>query len=219
MADVQPVAVLTEGLAPSNPFMNKEEKETLEKSKAALDKLLEEHDIAKYKIEILFARGFSPNKPSAGIMSFWESGSKLHGGGDTILHLCPGKDLGKNDCTAFIPDASHGYGFLVCPKCHEAWEGSQVSGQIAYRLTSQDWAKVVLKYYQKLEMRADIYMKYHPQDIRVASELEQAKQHMGDLLSGVRRSRKPRIYPLANIIKDTSAGADLEARFLAFLRA
>jgi len=219
MNDAKPVMADPMGLAPSNPFMDEEEKEALEKRKAALDKLLEEQNIAKYKIEILFAKGFSPNKPSAGIMSFWESGNKLHGGGDTILHMCPGKDLGKNNCTAFIPDASHGYGFLICPKCHEAWEGTQVSGQIAFRLTAQDWAKVVLKYYQKLEMRADIYMKYHPQDIRTAAAREQASQHMGEVLLGARRSRRPRIYPLANIIKDTSAGADLETRFLAFLRA
>jgi hypothetical protein len=218
MATVTPLADPL-GLAPSNPFMDAEEKEVLEKRKSALDKLLEEQNIAKYKIEILFAKNYSPSKPSAGIMSFWESGTKLHGGGDTILHMCPGKDLGKNNCDAFIPDASHGYEFLVCPVCHVVWEGAQVSGQIAYRLTAQDWAKVVLKYYQKLEMRADIYMKYHPQDIRTAAALEQSKQHMGDVLLGARRSRRPRIYPLSNILKDTSAGADLEARFLAFLRA
>jgi hypothetical protein len=219
MTDAKPVLADPLGLAPSNPFMDAEEKEVLEKKQAALDKLLEEHNIAKYKIEILFAKDFSPNKPSAGIMSFWESGNKLHGGGDTIMHMCPGKDLGKNNCTAFIPDVGHGYGFLVCPTCKEAWEGEQVSGQIAFRLVAQDWAKVVLRYFQKLEMRADIYMKYHPHDIRTAAAREQANMHMGEVLQGARMSRKPRIYPLANIIKDTSAGADLEARFLAFLRA
>ena len=206
-------------LAPSNPFMTVEEKEVLEQKKAALDKLLEEKNLAKYKIEILFGRGYSPNKPSHGGMSFWESGSKLHGGGDTIMHLCPGKDLKVNDCEAFIPDASHGYGFLVCPSCHTAWEGEKVGGQILCRLTAQGWTQVVLKYFMKLEMKADIYVKYHPDDIRSAAALEQGKQHMGELLLGARRSRQPRIYPLKNIIKDMSAGATLEGRILAFLRA
>lgn len=216
MADPRPTPA---GLAPSNPFMTAEEKEVLEKKQAALDKLLEEHNIAKYKIEILFAKDYSPSKPSAGVMSFWESGSKLHGGGDAILHMCPGKDLGKNNCEGFIPDASHGYGFLVCPGCQEMWQGEQVAGQLAFRLMAKDWAKVVLRYYQKLEMKADIYVKYHPGDIRTAAAKEQAKQYMGELLLSARRSRRRRIYPLANIIKDTSAGADLEGRFLAFLRA
>lgn len=206
-------------LAPSNPFMTVAEKERIEQKKAALDKLLEEHNLARYKIEILFGKGFSTVKPAHGGVSFWESGSKLHGGGDTIMHLCPGKDLKVNECESFIPDASHGYGFLVCPGCHRAWEGEQVAGQILARLTVQDWAKLVLKYFLKLEMKADIYVKYHPDDIRSAAAIEQAKQHMGDVLMGARKSRKPRIYPLKNIIKDTSAGASLESRFLAFLRA
>ncbi len=206
-------------LAPSNPFMTAEEAEAVEKKKAALDKLLEDKDLAKYKIEILFGRGFSLRKPSHGGVSFWESGNKLHGGGDTILHMCPGKSLGINDCEAFIPDASHGYGFLVCPRCSKTWEGEQVHGQVLARLHIQDWAKLVVKYFRKLEMRADIYVKYHPDDIRSAAILEQEKQHMGDLLMGARKSRKPRIYPLKNIIKDMNAGADLEDRLLAFLRA
>lgn len=218
MSEAKPVLAIPD-LAPSNPFMTEEEKRAVEAKKKALDKLLEEKNLAKYKIEILFAPGFSTVKPSAGMMSFWESGAKLHGGGDTILHLCPGKDLKKNDCTSFIPDASHGYGYLVCPSCGEVWNGDQVHGQIAFRLTMQNWAKVVLKYYLKLEMKADIYIKYHPKDIRNASQQEQAGQKKGEILLGVRSSRKPRIYPLANIIKDTSAGADLETRFLAFLRA
>lgn len=206
-------------LAPSNPFITEEEKEAIEQKKQALDKLLEEKDLAKYKIEILFGRGFSPSKPSHGGVSFWESGSKFHGGGDTILHFCPGKDLKVSDCDAFIPDASHGYGFLICPKCHQTWQGEQVGGQILARLTAQGWAQLVLKYFLRLEMRADIYVKYHPDDIRSAAAIEQAKQHMGDILMGARKSRRPRIYPLKNIIKDTSAGASLESRFLAFLRA
>lgn len=213
---VKPVAV---DLAPSNPFMTAEEREALEQQKATLDKLLEAKDLAKYKIEVLFGRGFSTRKPSHGGVSFWESGNKLHGGGDTIMHFCPGKELKVNDCDAFIPDASHGYGFLVCPRCGRTWDGEKVGGQILARLQIQDWAKLVVKYFAKLEMRADIYVKYHPDDIRSAAALEQSKQRMGDVLQGARKSRRPRIYPLKNIIKDMNAGASLDDRILAFLRA
>lgn len=215
MASVLSVDALD--LAPSNPFITPEEQATVEQKKAALDKLLEDKDLAKYKIEVLFGKGFAPNKPSHGAMSFWESGSKFHGGGDTILHLCPGKSLGLSDCDAFIPDASHGYELLICSQCGHTWKGEQVSGQILARLTAQGWAALVLKYFRKLEMRADIYVKYHPTDIRSAAALEQARQRGGEELLKARVSQK-RIYPLKNLIKDTSAGASLESRLLAFLR-
>jgi len=218
MIDVKPVSAV-ENLAPSNPFMTAEERSAFEQKKLALDKLFDDNNIAKYKIEVLFGKGFSTHKPSVGIMSFWESGSKFHGGGDTIMHICPGKELKKNNCEAFIHDSSHGYGFLVCSDCGEAWNGEQVYGQVAFRLTVKDWALVVLKYYRKLGMKADVYVKYHPDDIRSAAAREQASQHMGELLAGARRSRRPRIYPLKNIIKDTSTGSDLLGRLEAFLRA
>jgi hypothetical protein len=71
----------------------------------------------------------------------------------------------------------------------------------------------------KLEMKADIVVKYHEDDIRNAAMLEQVKSRGGEVLAGARRRRIPRVYPLQNIIKDTSAGADLEKRFYAFMRA
>ena len=222
MVQPKPVRALPD-LAPSNPFLTKEQREEeevkVEAKRRALDKLLEREGLATYKIEILFGSGFSTVRPTHGIISFWESGTKFDGGGDTIMHICPGKELKGNGCDAFIHDTSHGYGFLVCPKCGEAWNGDQVYGQIGFRLGIKDWARVVLRFYQKLDMKADIYVKYHPSDIRSAAAQEQARQHMGEVLLKARRSRRPRIYPLKNIIKDTSAGADILTRFEAFLRA
>lgn len=221
MMSVRPTHILE--IASSDPFMSEEERGVLEQKKQALDKLLSDEGLAKYKIEIMFAKGFAPSKPSAGGMSFWESGSKFHGGGDTVMHICPdgniNKRTGKEGCGALIPDASHGYDFLVCPNCHQLWDGVDVYGQILARLDARGWAKLVLKYFHKMEMRADIYVKYHPEDIRSAIAREQARQRMGENLDVVRSKRVPRIYPLKNIIKDVSAGAELETRFLAFLKA
>lgn len=205
-------------LAVSNPFLSEEEKLAVLEKQDTLDKLLTQEGLAKYKIEILFGKGFAPSKPSPGAVSFWESGSKFHGGGDTILHMCPGKGKQMNDCEAFIPDPSHGYGFLVCPGCHTTWKGEDVWGQILARLTAQGWAELVLKYFMKLEMKADIVIKYHPDDLRNAAMLEQEKQRLGQDLNRVRTRRIAKIYPLRNIIRDTSAGAELLNRFLAFIR-
>jgi hypothetical protein len=210
-------------IASSDPFMTDEEKEVLRQKKEAMDKLMSQAGLAKYKIEILFHKGFAPSKDSAGIVSFWESGSKFHGGGDTIMHICPENRVhtkaGKEGCGSFITDANHGYGFLICPKCQLVWDGEEVYGQVMARLGAKKWAQLVLKYYLRLDLNADIVIKYHPEDIRNAAAREQESQMMGDALRDVRRKRSRRIYPLKNIIKDTSAGAELEERFEAFIRA
>lgn len=201
------------------PELSAEEKEILENRKKAFDKLLSAEGKAKYKIEVLFAHTRSSHTNAAGALSIWESGTKLHGGGDTKMYWCPGKELKLSDCTGFIPDASNGYGHLVCPRCQKVWSGDQVFGEIFYRLDAWKWAQVLLKHYAFLEHNADVYLKYPRIDLRVASRQEQAKQLMGEKLAKARIERQQYIYPLRNIITDTSAGSDLLTRFHAFLTA
>lgn len=217
MAIVKPT--LATEIAATDMALSKEDKEAFEAKKKALDAMLNDRELAKYKIEIMFGKDFTPSKPSPGAVSFWESGSKFHGGGDTILHLCPGKRLNVNECEGFIPDHSHGFGFLVCPHCNRTWNGDDVWGQVLARLDARGWASLVLKYYRKLEMRADVVIKYHPDSLKSAALREQERQRMGSDLGKVRSKRAVAIYPLKNIIKDTSAGADLEGRFFAFIKA
>jgi len=201
------------------PTLTESELESLKKRMATMDKLLEEQGLAKFKIEAMFEQKHSVTKPTFGVLSFWQSGAKFHGGGDTKMYLCPGKDLGKSECQSFIPDASAGYGHLVCPKCGEVWRGEQVSGELGFRLSIQNWAIVLTRYFAKLEGNADIYAKYPRADIRAVAKIEQEKQHMGEKLTKARGELQKVIYPLKNIIKDTVNGADLQTRFYAFLRA
>ena len=198
--------------------LSEDELDAVRKKQEVLDKLLAEAGKAKFKIEVLFSKNFSLHKTVAGAISFWESGTKLHGGGDAIMHICPGKKLGRSDCDAFIPDPSHGLGFLVCPRCLQLWDGEQVYGQVLYRLPLQRWADVLEGFYLKLQGNADLVMKRYPGSLRQAAENEQKKQQFGESLGEVRGSRQSIVYPLANIIKDTSAGASLNGRILAFLR-
>jgi hypothetical protein len=201
------------------PKLTPEEEDSLKKRMEAMDKLLAEQGLAKYKLEITFERRRSLHAPAFGLMSFWQSGAKFHGGGDTKMYICPGKDLKRTNCDAFIPDSSTGYGFLVCPNCKTVWQGDQVCGEIGARLTTQDWAKLIFKYFVKLESNADIYMKYPKHDIRVVAEAEQEKQRGGERLAKARTDQQRAIYPLRNIIRDTSNGADLLTKFHQFLRA
>jgi hypothetical protein len=76
-----------------------------------------------------------------------------------------------------------------------------------------------MKWFMKLDARADIYMKFPRYDIRALTQMEQEKQLMGEALAKLRNDKRKCIYPLKNIIRDTAAGADLYSRVLAFLRA
>lgn len=185
----------------------------------ALDKLFKEQSkhLARYKIEIMFGDERSTWKPTPGVMSFWESGTKLHGGGDAKIYICPSSYLNKGTCTAVIPEISTGQGLLVCPGCNAAWKGDQVIGEIFGRWTMKVWADVILRYFILMSNNADIYLKFSPTDIRYKAALEQVRQRGGEELEKARRDRGKHIYPLRNLIKDTAAGADLWKRLHSFL--
>lgn len=201
------------------PTLSEEDIETLKQRMIVLEKELAARKIAKYKIELFFNSRRTGRAAHAGAVSFWESGAKLHGGGDCKIYLCPGKTLGVSDCQGLIPDASQGYGHLVCPSCQKVWKGTQVHGEIFARLSTDNWARLLYKYFVRLGHNADIYVKVPKIDLRKAATLEQSKQLMGEQLSVARAKREVFIYPLRNIIKDTSSGANLLGRFKALLSA
>jgi hypothetical protein len=217
---VQEVSYLDQNmpdLAP--PEFSPEEQEVLRLKMQTLDKLLATQRHAKYKLELFFGKARSLHKPTPGIISFWESGTKLHGGGDSKVYLCPGKLKKINECEAVIPEGASVNALHFCPRCGRSWKGSEVIGEYVANLTMKNWAHALLYYYQRLDHNADIYLKHAKDDIRTAAMLEQAKQKGGECLWRVRDKRALHIYPLANIIKDTSAGADLYGRFVSFLTA
>jgi len=199
--------------------MSAEEKEALDKRLKALNELLQTQKKATYKVEIMFGKARSMSRPTPGIVTFWESGAKLHGGGDAKLYICPGKSLGVNECQAFIPDAANGSGFHFCLSCGQKWNGEQAIGEYLNNISLQKWAEAILGYYRRMGHDADIYVKHSPADIRYKAAEEQARSRGGELMEKVRRNRAPYIYTLQAIIKDTSAGADLLGRFYAFLTA
>lgn len=199
--------------------LSPEEVEAVQERIKAMDALLRPTKRAKYKIEVLFTQARSIHKPTPGVISFWESGSKLHGGGDAKLYVCPGKSLKKSNCESFIPDSANASAFLWCPSCGQRWEGSSVIGEQLAVLSMKKWAEVILYYFVRLGHDADIYLKHAKDDIRTAAMHEQARQRGGELFAKVRDRRAKYIYPLRNLITDTSNGADLFGRFYAFLTA
>lgn len=200
--------------------LTSEEKERFLKQATALEKLLADKSIrAKFKIEIMFGKARSMARPTNGVMSFWGSGTKLHGGGDEKLYLCPGADLKQNNCRALLLDRYNNSQGIVCPSCGSVWRHEEVIGELFFNLPMRKWADVIYKYYRLCEYNADIYLKYSRDDIRSVSlaQVQKATWKGSQLLERTREKRARQIYPLRNIIKDTSAGADLLGRFYAFL--
>lgn len=213
--------------------MSGEELEMLERQVKAMDKLLSEEIRAKFKLEVQFGkgragRGIRSAQPFAGVMSAWLSGSKFHGGGDEKIFECPG-------CGAWIlphqitqrtvvqkvngRDVEEFMSLSYCGECAKIWKSEQTIGERLYKLTEQNWAFAILKMFQRLEMDADIYLKYHPIDIRYKTMMEMARNRGGEELAKAKKNRGLHIYPLKNIIKDTKHGSDLYGRIRAFINA
>jgi len=190
---------------------------------ASLKKFFGDKIDARYKIEIQFGKARSSWKPFHGAMSLYLSGSKLNGGGDEKLYLCP-----RDDCSGiilpierFVEETPTGQAIarVPCPSCQIMWKENVLVGELFFNLTPKGWAEAVLKMFARLDHNADIYLKYHREDIRYKVALELAKHSGGEILSKARTTRGLHIYPLANIIKDTGAGAQLYDRILAFINA
>lgn len=202
-----------------------------------LRKLLEDQSSrATFKIELRFMSKRSTWKPIPGLISFWKSGNKLHGGGDEKVFLCPGKKIDKKtgdvvDCDRILTDDERTISQLtiagqevpngiVCPDCGKVWPLESLVGEKIYVLTPQNWATVLVRLFMLCRHDADVVLKYSPDDIRSITTKEQERQRGGELLTKARNWRKKRgtaIYRLANIIKDTSNGGDLYKRFFTFI--
>lgn len=200
------------------PTLTEVEQAAIEKKRAALTNAFGpgEELIATYKIELNFEKGRSVNKPFAGSLVVWRSGSALGGGGDEIMYPCP-----DDRCIGFIPPEliSAIAQKAGCPKCQKLWHQNQLMEMRLFKLPVHSWSVVVTKYFIRLNHDADIYIKTHPIDIRSQTLKEQMRDRGGEELLAARMGRIPVIYPLDRIFKDLSAGADLEKRFRAFLEA
>jgi hypothetical protein len=189
----------------------------------ALDKYFGNKVVAKYKLDVMFGKERSTWKPCAGAISIYTSGGKLNGGGDEKLYICPRPDCGGviPPIRRFVKETKEGKAVacVPCPACGVLWPEEELIGEILCRLTPQDWALAILRMFSKLEHNADIYLKYHPTDIRYQTAMEAARAQGGEAINKARENRGMHIYPLKNIIKDTGAGAQLYDRILAFIRA
>lgn len=184
---------------------------------------------AKYKIEIHFNKNRTIAGPNTAAVTIFESGCRLNGEGDELVYLCSERDKGLalnaegvkdrpvlrgyNGCGAIIEGKNIRGGVASCKQCQSMLNSENLTSTLLVHLTTERLAALVTDMFRKLKSDADIYVKYHPTDIR-AQLLSDANG-----LDKGRMSRGLTIYPLANIIKDTANGTPLENRMKALFSA
>jgi hypothetical protein len=167
---------------------------------------------AKYKIEVTFVKNRSVTGLNAVGISIWESGKRFHGGGDELMYWCKDNRKGEDGgCWSPIPADNISGGVAVCPSCKKAVNPELLTNMRIGNVTAQTLAAELVKIFHSLSSNADIYLKFHTTDVRyIAMERDKGPDV-------ARRLKGMAIYPLKNILKDTSSGADLGKRFFAFL--
>jgi hypothetical protein len=168
---------------------------------------------AKYKIEVYFGPQRTLQGPNVVKISFWESGRRLHGGGDDLMFMCRNKEDGDQGCQAIFSSECVRQGIAVCPKCQRALNQEGCARGLVGKKTTKELADKLGQLWRQLECNADIYCKYDRTDIRYIS----VEKTLGS--AEARKLKGMSIYPLANLLKDTANGASLEARIFAFLTA
>jgi hypothetical protein len=182
---------------------------------------------AKYKIEVHFGKGRTTSGPNVGAISVYESGNRLDGEGDELMYICSERDKGlalnapgvkdravvkgTDGCGSFIPGGLLKTGFACCPECENVVVAENLTSVVLFNLTTELLAEKMVRWFNNLEFNADVYLKYHPTDIRYSALTDAYGLDKGRMLRGLT------IYPLKNIIKDTSAGSPLKSRFIALL--
>ena len=175
---------------------------------------------AKYKLEVTFGDDRSMHKPFFGIVAVWTNGGFANGGGDEAVYFCPNeveKGGDKKYCGEPIHLAFIGRDVALCPACKRPVKPSELAGQVGYRLSVQGWAGVLVRVFARLGSNADLRIGYFPGDLRRENETANDKRRPATNIDRRRLQRQWAIYSLRNIIKDTSAGSQLQNCFKAFL--
>lgn len=184
---------------------------------------------AKYKIELHFGKNRTVSGPNVCAVSAYESGRHLDGDGDEMMYICSERDRGlmlggqvskdkdanvvrgTDGCGAFISGKMIRGGVAMCPTCQRAVKAEALTNTMFLSLPTKRLSAFVTNWFRKLESNCDIYVKYHPTDIRYKAMQDAHGLDKARMLRGLS------IYPLDNILKDVTAGATLESRIHAFL--
>ena len=184
---------------------------------------------ADYKIQVWFRHNRKLYGDNTFTLSFWESGKRLHGGGDEKMFVCRRLDnapkpnrrdalalrdpdaVGKKGCDHLIPGGIMQAGIVVCPNCNMRHQTEHLVDSILYESDMTRAAQILATWWHKLGDNADIYVKYAPDDPRTMLQADMYGYEKARMRKGLT------IYPLDRMIADTTGGASVEGRFRSLL--
>ena len=169
--------------------------------------------VAKYKIEVMFGSRRT-RQESIGAIQLYESSAALNGEGDIKIYWC-----GHDDCGRFMPFSSRSAGEPFCEHCHRVQRPGDLVGERLFRCSTQKLATMLEKVFHDVGGNADIYIKYHPDDIRRATLDNVGFKQVAALEKARSGTQRPYIYPLRNIIRDCPDGSSMVRKLEAFLNA
>lgn len=209
--------VLEESINPSAVRLDQlsaaDQKALVEKA-TALQQLLGDPKLAKYKIEVLFDRRKTTRGPFPGAMVVFESGSVLSGGGDEIVYPCPDDRCKGYISSKFIAPMSQS---AFCVACKKPWRTKDLKEARFFVLDPSKWAFVIAREFVRTGCVADIYMKTAKvEDLRKRALIQKPG---GENLAAARGDRDFVMYQLKNILTDVNAGSSIEARVRALITA
>jgi hypothetical protein len=178
-----------------------------------LTKTLEGKIRAKWRIEIIFLKNRSSKEPTPYGCKVWEAGAALNGDGDVGAFWCLDSRPESNEgCRGIIPADCVRGGVAICPHCHKALNADLLTDETGGRVYMDKLAAYLADLFRnRLNSNADIYLKYHREDIRYIAMMKAKGPAAAARFKGLH------IYPLDRIMKDISTGADLTRRIKAFL--
>lgn len=215
-------------------------------SQAALNELLEKESLekleqagryskAKWKIQVWIKSDRSVHTPLTFTISIWESGKRLHGGGDESAFFCrrnpraprptppPFGALGRaggfkreadaEGCGGIISGDLIARGAATCPHCGLRWDTEHIADSVFYRTPVERAADIIAKWFHELGDDCDVFVKFRSEDIRVKMMAQEYGLHIASQLKGLV------IYPLSHIQLDIANGSTLESRLKALLLA
>ena len=185
---------------------------------------------ADYKIQVWFRHNRRLTATNTFTLSFWESGKRLHGGGDEKMFVCrrlpdaPGptrrdalalksQDDNLRGCGALIAGSLIQAGIVVCPQCSLRHPTEYLVDSILYETDMTTAADIITGWWHRLGDNADIYVKYAPDDPRTLLQADMYGYEKARARKGLT------IYPLDRIVKDTTSGASIQGRFRSLLTA
>lgn len=161
----------------------------------------------KYRIEITFEFRRSSIKNSPCFIGVYRSNKSPDLNMDFPLFFCSGErdedgcgSILTNDDMLATLESGQMMKVVFCDKCGKYINKQLTASHLFFNNTKKSIAERVYKLFCELNRDADIVLVYTNKDIKKANESK-----YGEDLNKV-RDREVSIYPLANLIKDVSAG-------------